>query len=137
MGKFEFSNFSKLDTPMVIDGVSMPTLEHAFQGLKTKVLAERQKIFSATTPGRAKRAGGKVSLREDWHEIKVDVMRSLLEIKFEKGTSWRKKLDSTKGERLVEWNCWHDNFWGDCECQKCTDIEGQNMLGKLLMEIRT
>lgn len=31
---------------------------------------------------------------------------------------------------------WHDNFWGNCTCVKCENIEGQNWLGKLLMKVR-
>ena len=90
----------------------------------------------AATPGKAKQLGRKVTMRENWNEIKVKVMFCLLEIKFEAGGNWRKKLDATKGNDLVEWNWWHDNFWGKCKCEACKDIEGKNMLGRLLMKIR-
>ena len=49
---------------------------------------------------------------------------------------FQEKLLSTKDRELIEGNFWHDNFWGDCSCKKCQDIEGGNRLGKLLMEIR-
>ena len=136
MGDFEFSNFLVLDKPIVKDGIAMETLEHAYQGLKTVIPEERAKVFKAATPGKAKRLGSKVTLREDWAEIKVKVMDCLLKIKFAEGNEWRVRLDATKGSELVEWNWWHDNFWGDCECSKCEGIDGQNMLGRLLMKIR-
>ncbi len=43
-------------------------------------------------------------------------------------------MEST-GE-IVEYNHWHDNFWGDCLCDRCKHIDGENMLGKMLMAIR-
>jgi predicted NAD-dependent protein-ADP-ribosyltransferase YbiA (DUF1768 family) len=46
-------------------------------------------------------------------------------------------LLATGDEELIEGNTWHDNTWGNCVCQKCQDIPGRNMLGMLLMELRT
>ena len=46
------------------------------------------------------------------------------------------KLDMTGLEEIVEGNYWHDNYWGNCTCDKCKNIEGQNKLGKILMKIR-
>jgi ribA/ribD-fused uncharacterized protein len=135
MKRFEFSNFTPMDRPIRKNGVNILTVEHAYQGLKTLDIENRVKIFTAPTPGKAKRLGGKIVLREDWNDIKVDVMDCLLKIKFETGSSWRKKLDKTN-TKLVEWNHWHDNFWGDCQCDKCRKFIGKNMLGKLLMKIR-
>ena len=44
----------------------------------------------------------------------------------------KKERDAT----LIEGNHWHDNRWGDCTCERCSAKEGQNWLGKILMEIR-
>ena len=38
---------------------------------------------------------------------------------------------------LIEGNYWHDNYWGNCLCPKCKEIEGQNQLGKILMKVRS
>jgi hypothetical protein len=45
------------------------------------------------------------------------------------------RLLNTGDEELVEGNTWNDTFWG---CTRKTDgaWKGNNMLGKLLMEIR-
>ena len=48
----------------------------------------------------------------------------------------REKLLATGNEELVEGNTWHDNIWGNCSCDCCKKIEGQNKLGKLLMQVR-
>lgn len=69
--------------------------------------------------------------RKDWHEVKVDIMRSLLQLKFS-DSNLRMKLMKTGSHKLIEGNWWNDKFWG--VCQKTNS--GENMLGKLLMEIR-
>lgn len=49
----------------------------------------------------------------------------------------RKILLSTGDEELVEdTTSWHDNIWGNCDCPRCRNIPGQNLLGKALMQVR-
>jgi len=36
----------------------------------------------------------------------------------------------------VEFNDWHDNFWGSCVCNRCTEEIHHNNLGQLLVIIR-
>ena len=45
--------------PSVIewDGIIYPTVEHAYQGLKTNNIEDRKHIASLDTPGKAKKAG--------------------------------------------------------------------------------
>lgn len=65
-------------------------------------------------------------------------MECLLREKFSRGTRYRDLLDQTKGEQIIEGNIWHDNFWGNCSCNKRPECvkEGKNHLGMLLMKIR-
>lgn len=136
---YEFlSNFYPSKIPFrIMDGVwvMVPTVEHAFQASKSIDPPERQAIASATTPGQAKRLGRLTSLRPDWEEQKVNIMRELLMSKFA-DPILRDKLLETGDEELREGNWWHDNFWGDCYCEKCKAIKGSNMLGSLLMAER-
>jgi ribA/ribD-fused uncharacterized protein len=127
------SNFYSVQVEL--DGVTYPSVEHAYQAAKTLDHQARQVIREAPTAGKAKRAGQQVQMRSDWEQVKVDVMRSLLRQKFENETL-AGRLQATKGEMLVEGNWWHDNFWGDCSCSKCASKPGLNWLGRLLMEIR-
>lgn len=106
-----------------------PTAEHAFQAAKTLSMNERFKIAQLATPGQAKRAGRKVTLRADWEDIKLQVMEEILLVKFF-NRELAEKLISTGGQMLVEGNNWGDTFWGVC------DGKGQNHLGKLLMGVR-
>ncbi len=68
--------------------------------------------------------------RTDWGAVKVDVMREILRAKVEQHEYVRRKLEQTGDRELVE-NSWRDSFWG-----WGPNRDGQNMLGKLWMEIR-
>jgi len=88
------------------------------------------------TPGEAKRAGRTILLREDWNEVRLIIMLQLLRQKFRQPKLGKMLLD-TGSDYIVEGNQWHDSFWGVCSCQKCKDIQGQNNLGRLLMQVRS
>jgi ribA/ribD-fused uncharacterized protein len=132
-GEFRFlSNFWQ--EPGLSDRLwGYPSMEHYFQAMKTLDQGERAKIRAASTPAQAKRRGRNVVLRDNWEEIKDEVMRVGLEHKFAVGTQLAEKLLDTGNEELVEGNYWHDNVWGNCTCVNCREIKGQNLLGRLLM----
>jgi ribA/ribD-fused uncharacterized protein len=127
-GEFDFlSNFTPSE--VIWMGVRYPTVEHAYQAAKSPSEVIRRSFAYLSNPGQAKREGRKIQIREDWEEIKVNVMRSLLIQKFN-NTELFEKLKATAPHELVEGNWWNDTFWGVCRGV------GKNMLGKLLMEIR-
>jgi ribA/ribD-fused uncharacterized protein len=82
------------------------------------------------TAGAVKRLGRKMVLRDDWEEVKVDIMRDLLIQKFSQ-QPFRRLLLATGDSYLEETNTWNDTFWGVC------NGKGKNQLGILLMEIRS
>ena len=134
-GEFEFlSNF--YSSPIVVAGESFPTVEHCFQAFKAEHKEDFIRIQTAATPGLAKRIGRSIEMRPDWENIKIDVMRSALEKKF-RIPELRDKLLATGDEPLIEGNWWHDNTYGDCKCDRCAVKLGRNLLGKLLMDLRT
>ena len=134
---FFLSNFYPVSINIKINGLwfTCPTVEHVFQASKTINTEEQREIACAPTPGKAKQLGRKVALRYDWEDIKVDVMRQLIMQKFA-DADLRQQLLNTNDEELIEGNWWHDNFWGDCYCDKCAGITGKNILGELLMDER-
>lgn len=69
--------------------------------------------------------------RNDWENVKVGIMRNILRAKVEQHEYVRRKLLATGDRELIE-DSWRDDFWGWGEKH-----DGQNMLGKLWMEIRT
>ena len=132
-GYYDFlSNF--YEDEMEVDSIKYPTLEHAFQSLKTDDPDEREKVRKSATPGKAKGEGKLVTLTAGWNTKRIDVMRKLLKIKFSKHL--KGSLFRTAPNNLVEGNCWHDNFWGACNCPWCRGKKKENNLGKLLMEVR-
>lgn len=90
------------------------------------------KTFAAFgSASQAKAAGKKVLLREDWDQIKVDVMTEVVRLKFQQNPELRTKLLSTGDALLVEGNWWKDTFWGVC------NGIGNNHLGQILMKVRS
>lgn len=117
-------------SPMIIEDLTYPTVEHAFQASKTLDREKRREISNMGTPYRAKQAGRKLVLRPKWEEIKVDIMLFYLRIKFQDPHLKQQLLD-TGDDILIEGNDWHDTFWGIC------NGVGENHLGKLLMQVRS
>lgn len=116
------------------DGVLYPTVEHAYQASKTLDAGERETIRALKSPGDAKRAGKTVTVRGDWSDIKISIMRELVTQKF-KNPFLAPLLLATGDAQLLEIVTWHDNFWGVCKCKNCPGI-GENNLGKILIEVR-
>ena len=129
-GKYVYNWFSNFERdPIIIDGITYPSVENYYQGMKNGSL-EKLKMFSKLKPSQAKWLGKKIKLRDDWNEVKFQVMEKALRIKFAPGTKWYTKLKATEGE-IVEWNNWGDQVWG-----KTLNGVGENHLGKILMKIR-
>lgn len=124
------SNFFRWE--FEFDGARYWTAEHAFQAEKPADPAWKERIRAAKEPGDAKRLGREAPLhctRAEWDAKRVDVMRRVLRAKFSDRILAARLLE-TGDERLVEGNYWHDRWWGT------VDGRGENMLGKLLMEVR-
>jgi len=112
------------------DRVVYPTVEHAYQAAKTINITEQNIILKQETPGRAKRAGQNVHLREDWDYIRFAVMEDLVRQKFKNHVELKNKLIETNSNELVEGNTWGDTYWGVCRGV------GENNLGLILMKVR-
>ncbi|KAK3918486.1 Retrovirus-related Pol polyprotein from transposon 412 [Frankliniella fusca] len=135
-GNFRFlSNFYPCS--VFYDGRSWPSVEHAFQAAKTDSLEEKDWIHGAPTPAEAKRIGKLVTIKENWDDVKVQVMLKCLTSKFAEGTKERDLLAKTKNAELVENNYYHDDFWGNCLCQLHKWRMGENVLGQTLMLVRS
>lgn len=124
---FFLSNF--YEAPVIFDGIRYCNNEAAFQAQKC-INVEDRKAFSTMNPSEAKKAGRKVILRSDWELVKVDLMYKIVKAKFAQNIDLALKLAATNNEELVEGNTWGDKIWGK------VNGEGQNLLGKILMDIR-
>lgn len=130
-----FSNLYK--RPVEFEGVMYPTSEHAYQAGKAAKPAVRQWILSAPTPALAAMAAHGLYVWDvvpDWARIKFDRMRAVLRAKFDQHADLRELLLSTGEARLVEAGTVNNavnRLWGE------VDGKGENMLGVMLMELRT
>ena len=133
--KYHFlSNFYQF--PFVYKGLTYPNAEAAFQAQKCATDSEKIKYTKQRNPVRAKQMGKKEpNLPANWDEISYDIMIDILHAKFAV-PELAELLLSTGEAYLEEGNHWHDNRWGKCTCEKCSAKEGQNWLGKILMQIR-
>jgi len=125
-----FSNFARY--PIRLDNKLWPTSEHYYQAQKFTDPAYQERIRKAITPKLAATYGRNpdVQLREDWEQVKNDVMLKVLLAKFTQHETLRLLLISTGDSILCE-HTTNDNYWGDGG-----NGSGANMLGKLLMQVR-
>jgi len=128
-GEYRFlSNF--YPATVEFEGITYPTVEHAYQSAKTLDMAERKRIAALPTPSDAKREGRKLKLRDDWETAKFDVMERCVRYKFTHDDQLRAKLLATGDAILEEGNDWGDQIWGT------VNGVGENRLGKILMKVR-
>ena len=134
-GDFAFlSNFHQCD--FVFEGLTYHTSEAAFQAQKCSTEDEKIKYTTVTNPVIATRMGKKEpGFPSNWNEISYGIMKNILKAKFAV-PELREKLKATGDAVLIEGNRHHDNRWGNCTCDRCKNREGQNWLGKILMELR-
>lgn len=124
-------------------GLRFPTVEHAFQACKYKVMVDVEypvdrlnyvhSVLTAKTPQDAKALGQPNNVKidvDEWEAIKVDCMRKAVFEKFLQHRDLRDSLLGTGHALLVEGNTWNDTFWGRC------NGKGYNILGAILMEVR-
>ena len=127
-GRYKFlSNFFPVQ--INYEDITYPSVEHAYQASKTTNINERLLISELPTAQKAKQYGQVIKLRENWNDIKIDIMYELLKIKFQ-NTELKMQLIQTKDKYIEETNTWGDRFWGVC------GTIGKNHLGQLLMKVR-
>lgn len=124
---YYLSNYSPY--PVLYEGIRYQNSEAAFQAQKCREKCERMK-FARLNPTEAKTLGRKISIRPDWENCKVQIMKDIVRAKFEQNQELQEKLLATEEQYLEEGNSWGDRIWGT------VDGQGANLLGKILMEIR-
>lgn len=124
------SNF--YDAPVCYDGITYKNSEAAFQAQKTENREDRF-AFADLSARDAKRLGRSTKLRKGWSDMRVYIMSEIVHAKFEQNPDLAEKLLATGNDVLIEGNTWNDKFWG----VDSRTGEGQNMLGNVLMGVRT
>ncbi len=117
--------------PVTYEGITYPSSEHAYQAAKSLNKDIREAFSEISSPAEIKRLGQTITIRPDWEDVKINVMRDIVTAKFEQNDYLMRLLMETKGCHLIEGNTWGDRFWGECPIGN-----GRNELGKILMGIR-
>lgn len=119
-----------------------PDAERIYQAAKFNNPKIRELILNSKSPGESKRIAKfyQSEIISGWFDPdspshRRKVMRAVQKLKYEQNPHLKERLIRTKGN-LVEYNYWHDNFFGHCTCNKCKDLPKHNYLGKILMRIR-
>lgn len=116
------------DQAIVFEGITYKNAEAAFQAQKTDNELLKKK-FSRLLPTEAIRRGNSIHLRDDWNQIKDDLLYQINLIKFSDEKLKQKLLD-TNPQELINSNNFKDMEYGVFEGK------GENKLGKVLMRIR-
>ena len=125
------SNFAPVK--IILDGVEFPSIEHAYMSAKSDDM--KWKKFCSNPNNKAndvKRQSRNIVLKENWNNIKLDVMVECVKQKFNQ-EPYRTKLLETGTLYIQEGNRWNDKFWGVC----LKTNKGENHLGKLIMDVRS
>lgn len=128
-GEYAFlSNF--YNCPIIYEGITYPSSEHAFQAAKTLDKCKREAIATMVFPRDAKQAGRELTLRPMWNTLRLSIMKEIVRAKFKQNSDLATKLIRTGVANLVEGNTWGDYYWGICHGR------GYNYLGQILESVR-
>lgn len=123
-----FSNFS--NHGFELDGYYWKTNEHFFQAQKYKGTPYFEEARLMNTPKEVAYFGRKYPLPDGWREQRYSVMKRGVLQKFRSHPDLLQLLLSTGTEEIVEDNP-KDEIWANGK-----EGKGQNLFGKLLMEVR-
>jgi len=116
-------------------GKTFSSAEHAFHYRKFTETAPdvAEQILHAPSPWAAMQIERqhKDKRRKDWQDVKTGIMEEIVRAKVTQNDDVRACLLSTKNKTIIENSPW-DNYWGIGE-----KGDGQNVLGKIYMKIRT
>lgn len=112
-------------------GITYQNSEAAFQAQKTTDPQERLK-FANLPPQEAKSLGRLVPLRDDWEEIKDQIMYEVVKAKFQQNPDLLQQLLDTGDAQIVEGNHHQDSYWG----VDLHTLRGRNKLGSICEKVR-
>lgn len=124
--------------PVKINGIHIRSSEALYQACRFPHLPKVQEIIlQQTSPMTAKMKSKpfRKDSRSDWDKVRVAIMRWSLRVKLAHNMdSFGRLLLATKEKPIVE-ESRKDSYWG-AKPKEETILVGQNVLGRLLMELR-
>lgn len=136
-GRFgDLSNMAK-DYVLFVNELSIPSVESLYQACKFSLYPKiQEEILLESNPMRSKITSRKYQsfIRQDWDNIKFNVMEWCLKIKLmQYWDKFGKTLKETEGKDIVEYSA-KDTIWG--AKPEGDYLVGVNAMGRLLMKIR-
>lgn len=126
--------------PLQINGIRILTTEALYQACRFPHMPELQReILGQQSPMTAKMKSKphRKNSRSDWDEVKYKVMRWCLRVKLAQNYEEFGRLLLATGDRPIVEQSRKDDYWGAKLAEETGDtLIGQNILGRLLMELR-
>jgi ribA/ribD-fused uncharacterized protein len=137
----KFGGLSNMATgfPLHIHGLTVPTSEALYQACRFPSLPDVQReILTQPSPMTAKMKSRRFrsQSREDWLQVRHKVMRWCLQLKLAQNMSTFAPLLMSTGDLAIVELSRKDPFWGAMLQADGQTLVGQNVLGRLLMELR-
>lgn len=126
--------------PIVLNNELILTSEALYQACRFPHMPEIQKqIIEQNSPMTAKMKSKHHSdkSRDDWNEVRVSIMRWCLRVKLAQNFDKFSQVLMSTGDRSIVELSRKDDFWGTLAAgNERTLLVGENVLGRLLMELR-
>lgn len=125
--------------PLVVNGVRILTTEALYQACRFPLLAEAQReIIGQHSPMTAKMKSKpyRSQTRPDWDEVRFKIMRWCLRVKLSQNYEEFGRLLLATCDRPIVEQSRKDDYWGAKVAEDDETLVGQNVLGRLLMELR-
>jgi N-glycosidase YbiA len=114
---------------IVVNGITYPSVEHAYQAAKFNNIDIKQQIADVDiSVARSIGRSNHCDLRNNWDDARRVVMTTLIRYKFS-SEELRKLLVKTGNDKIIMNG--YDEFWGTGRSG-----QGENVLGEILMEVR-
>ena len=130
----------------VLDGFTYQHVEQHTMAEKAKLFNDTkmyEKILRTEEPKTCKALGKKVTpfVPEEWNKVKYEIVKTANRAKFDQDPELKEKLLAT-GDAILAEASPRDRIWGiGMGAAKASELDpsewnGQNLLGKILMELR-
>ena len=140
--KEQFGDLSNMSNvfPLLVQGIPVRSSEALYQAMRYPHQPDWQReILAAPHAMRSKMASKKqkrqLSSRPDWEQVREDIMRWCLGVKASQHFGRFSRVLLSSGDRKIVERSRKDRFWGAVPVEDDL-LEGENRLGRLLMELR-
>lgn len=133
----ELSNMAS-GFPLIVVGRVWPSSEALYQACRFPDLPDVQQMIARQASAMAAKMKSKPhrgATREDWPRIRLRIMRWVLRVKLAQHMKRFGAVLLATGDAAIVERSAKDRYWGAVESEDGT-LEGQNVLGRLLMELR-